>query len=152
MLYRQNGSAQLPVNRKEKTMKKPRLMLVSVAIGGLSLAGATLLAPIHNACAQRAPASFAEDVVPILKGYCVSCHQPGGQGYTESGLDLTSYDGLMKGTKLGPMVIPGQPDSSNLIVLIDGKAKLRMPFGHKALPSCLRDNIYSWIFQGAKNN
>jgi hypothetical protein len=25
-----------------------------------------------------------------------------------------------------------------------------MPFGHNALPSCLRDTIYSWIFQGAK--
>jgi len=133
-------------------MKQPRLLLFSVAAGGLSLAAATLLAPIHDACAQRAQMSFAEDVVPILKGYCVSCHQPGGEGYNESGLDLTSYDGLMKGTKFGPMVIPGQPDSSNIIVLIDGKAKLRMPYGHKALPSCLRDNIYSWIFQGAKNN
>jgi len=133
-------------------MKKPRLMLVSVAAGGLSLAVAMLAPPIHPACAQRAQMSYAEDVMPILKGYCVSCHQPGGQGLAESGLDLTSYDGLMKGTKFGPMVIPGQPDSSNLIVLIDGKAKLRMPYGHKALPSCLRDTVYSWIFQGAKNN
>lgn len=133
-------------------MKKPRLTLLSVAAGGLSVAAAMLIAPVHDACAQRAQMSFAEDVVPIFKGYCVSCHMPGGQGYEASGLDLTSYDGLMKGTKFGPMVIPGQPDSSNLIVLIDGKAKLRMPFGHKALPSCLRDTIYSWIFQGAKNN
>ena len=35
----------------------------------------------------------------------------------------------MKGTKFGPMVIPGQPDNSNIITLIDGKAKLKMPFG-----------------------
>ena len=133
-------------------MKKPRLMLVSVAAGGLSLAVAMLAPPVHPACAQRAQMSYVEDVMPILKGYCVGCHQPGGQGLAESGLDLTSYEGLMKGTKFGPMVIPGQPDSSNLIVLIDGKAKLRMPYGHKALPSCLRDTVYSWIFQGAKNN
>ena len=132
-------------------MKKPKLVLVSVAVGGLSLATA-MLAPIYNACAQHAPMSFAEDVAPIFKGYCESCHQPGGAGYNASGLDLTSYDGIMKGTKFGPMVIPGQPDNSNLIVLIDGKAKLRMPFGHKPLPSCLRDIVYSWIFEGAKNN
>jgi hypothetical protein len=138
--------------KKPRLLKKPRLMLLSVAAGGLALAAATLLPPVHDACAQRAQMSYAEDVVPIIKGYCVSCHQPGGQGLSESGLDLTSYDGLMKGTKFGPMVVPGQPDSSNIIVLIDGKAKLRMPFGHKALPSCLRDTIYSWIFQGAKNN
>jgi len=133
-------------------MKKPKMMLFSVAAGGLALAAATFTPPIHQACAQHAQMSFAEDVVPILKGYCVSCHEAGGQGLAESGLDLTSYEGLMKGTKFGPMVIPGQPDSSNIIVLIDGKAKLRMPFGHKPLPACLRDTIYSWIFQGAKNN
>jgi len=133
-------------------MKKSRLTLVTIAAGGLSLTAATMLAPVHKACAQKAPMSYSEDVVPILKGYCVSCHQPGGQGLAASGLDLTSYDGLMKGTKFGPMVIPGKPDSSNLIVLIDGKAKVRMPFGHKALPSCLRDIVYGWIFEGAKNN
>ena len=110
------------------------------------------MAPIQSACAQQGQMSFAEDIAPIFKGCCVSCHQPGGEGYNASGLDLTSYDGLMKGTKFGTMVIPGQPDSSNLIVLIDGRAKIRMPFGHKPLPSCLRNIIWSWIFQGAKNN
>jgi len=140
-----NFSIELGINAKIKFMKRLRLMLVTVTAGGLSAALATMVAPVHSACAQHAQTSYAEDVVPILKGYCMSCHQPGG-------IDLTSYDGLMKGTKFGPMVIPGKPDSSNIIVLIDGKAQLRMPFGHKALPSCLRDTIYSWIFQGAKNN
>ena len=51
--------------------------------------------------------SYAEDIAPIFKGCGVSCHQPGGQGYNASGFDLTSYDGLMKGTKFGPMVLPG---------------------------------------------
>ncbi len=133
-------------------MKKLRFMLLSVAVGGLALAGATVLAPIHNACAQQGQMSYAEDIAPIFKGWCASCHQSGGEGYEASGLDLTSYEGLMKGTKFGPMVIPGQPDNSNLMVLIEGRAKIRMPFGHKALPNCLRNNIWSWIFQGAKNN
>lgn len=82
----------------------------------------------------------------------MSCHQPGGEGYSASGLDLTSYDSVMKGTKFGQMVVPGQPDSSNLIVLIEGRGQLRMPQGHKQLPECLRRNIWTWIFEGAKNN
>jgi len=127
-------------------------MLVSVAAGGVALATAAVLAPVHNACAQQGKISFAEDIVPIFKGYCVSCHQPGGEGLSTSGLDLTSYDGVMKGTKFGPMIIAGQPDNSNIIVLIEGRAKLRMPYGHKALPNCLRNQIWTWIFQGAKNN
>ena len=132
-------------------MRNPKLMCAGVAIAAAAV-GTTILMPVQKVCAQQSQMSFAEDINPIFKGYCVSCHQPGGQGYEASGLDLTSYDGLMKGTKFGPMVIPGKPDESNLIVLIDGKAKISMPFGHKLLPSCLRDNIWSWIFQGAKNN
>jgi len=119
------------------------------------LIGAGLEFPISRACAQRAKSpgvSFAEDIAPILRGWCASCHQPGGEGYNASGLDLTSYDGLMKGTKFGPMVIPGQPDNSNLIVFIEGRVKLSMPFKHKPLPNCLRTNVWSWIFEGAKNN
>jgi hypothetical protein len=96
--------------------------------------------------------SFSEDIVPILKGYCVSCHQPGAQGYEQSALDLTSYAGLMKGTKFGPMVIPGQPDNSNLYVLITGQAKVTMPFGHKQIPNCLQQIVFGWIFQGAKDD
>ena len=133
-------------------MKRPSLMLVSVAAGSVALAAAAVLAPVHDACAQQGKISFAEDIVPIFKGYCVSCHQPGGEGLSTSGLDLTSYDGVMKGTKFGPMIIPGQPDNSNIIVLIEGRAKIRMPYGHKALPNCLRNEIWTWIFQGAKNN
>ncbi len=146
----------MPVGGEEKEVRPHGYIVYLTTIGtsGKSMrrALATIMAPIHSVCAQHAQMSYAEDVVPILKGYCMSCHQPGGECYAASGLDLTNYDGLMKGTKFGPMVIPGKPDSSNIIVLIDGKAQLRMPFGHKALPSCLRDTIYSWIFQGAKNN
>jgi hypothetical protein len=91
-------STGLDINAKIKFMKRLRLMLVTVAAGGLSAALATIVAPIHSACAQHAQTSYAEDVVPILKGYCMSCHQAGGEGYTASGLDLTSYEGLMKGT------------------------------------------------------
>ncbi len=133
-------------------MRKSGFTLVSVSVLGLALAGSAMLAPVPEACAQGAKISFAEDIVPIFKGWCVSCHQAGGQGTDASGLDLTTYEGVMKGTKFGPMVIPGQPDSSNLIVLIEGRGQIRMPYGHKALPKCLRDNVWTWIFQGAKNN
>ena len=133
-------------------MKKPTVLLAAVALGALSLVGAIFLVPLQPVHAQQDRMSFAEDIVPIFKGYCISCHQPGGAGYEASGLDLTSYEGLMKGTKFGPMVIPGKPDESNLIVLIDGHAKISMPYGHKLLSGDLRSNLWSWIFQGAKNN
>lgn len=130
------------------------LSLVGVVTGGLFLVGTSTIMPVQQACAAQPTMSYADDVVPIFKGWCVSCHQPGGQGYEASGVDLTSYAGLMKGTKFGAVVIPGQPDTSSLIALIYGRtsSQIRMPFGHKPLPGCLLSNIWSWIFEGAKDN
>jgi mono/diheme cytochrome c family protein len=98
--------------------------------------------------------SFAEDILPIFKGRCVSCHQLGGQGFEKSGLDLTTYEGLMKGTKYGAMVIPHDPGGSNLVWLLNWRAspELRMPHGKKKLSVCDRDAIRAWIREGALNN
>ena len=92
--------------------------------------------------------------MPIFKGRCEGCHQPGGEGTEKSGLDLTSYAGVMKGTKFGPMVIPGDPESSNLMLLLDWRAsaELRMPHGKRQLSSCDRNDIRAWIREGAKDN
>ena len=133
-------------------MKRGNVTLASVVSVGLSLAGSAALTPINHACAAQAPVSYSEDIAPIFRGWCSSCHAPGGEGTKASGLDLSTYEGLMKGTNFGPMVVPEKPDESNLMVLVQGEAKLRMPFEHKPLPSCLRQNIWSWIFEGAKNN
>jgi mono/diheme cytochrome c family protein len=98
--------------------------------------------------------SFQEDVVPVLQGRCVSCHSPSGEGFKASGLDLTSYKGVLAGTKFGPMVVPGEPDSSNLMRLLDWRVspQLRMPHSKKQLSVCDRNAIRSWIRQGAKDN
>lgn len=135
-------------------MRKGGLTFVCVLVSGLAVVGTTALMPVRQACAQRGQMSYKEDIVPIFKGWCISCHQPGGQGFKASGVDLTSYAGLMKGTKFGTVVIPKEPDSSTLVALIYGRTspKIRMPFGHKPLPNCLRTNIWQWIFEGAKDN
>ena len=76
------------------------------------------------------------------------------EGFDKSGLDLTSYEGVMKGTKFGPMVVPKDADSSNLVWLLDwrGSLQTRMPHGKKKLSTCDRSAIRTWIREGAKNN
>jgi len=125
---------------------------IVLAVGGT--AGFEILDSSSKVCAAQPKISFADDVMPIFKGYCFSCHQPGGQGTDKSGLDLGSHDGVMKGTKSGPMVIPGDPESSNLMWLLDwrGAPPTHMPLGKKKLSTCERDTIRSWIREGAKNN
>jgi mono/diheme cytochrome c family protein len=117
-------------------------------------AGALFALAAAPAFAKEEPVSFAEDVNPILQVRCLACHTPGAEGTEKSGLDLSTYAGVMKGTKHGPMIVAGEPLTSNLMVLIEGRAdkSLQMPHGKKKLNSCDRDTIRRWIQQGAKDN
>ncbi len=132
---------------------KPLLATVTSATVAGAVLALGMAASSKDVCAAE-PMSFAEDVLPIFKGRCIGCHQPGGQGYEKSGLDLTGYQGVIKGTKYGPMVIARDPDSSNLMWLLDWRAspELRMPHGTKKLSTCDRDAIRAWIREGAKDN
>ena len=134
-------------------MKKMKTLIGGAAVACTVAAALVLLPPADLACAADTT-SFAEDVFPIFKGRCVECHAPGKEGFEKSGLDLTTYDGLMKGTKFGPMVKARDPDSSNLIWLLDwrGAPETRMPHGKKKLSTCDRSAIRTWIREGAKNN
>ena len=134
-------------------MKRRSLTAIGVVLGTVGIMIFELAAPSAQLCAAE-PTSFSEDILPIFKGRCVECHQPGGQGYDKSGLDLTTYEGVMKGTKHGAMVVPRDPDGSNLIWLLDWRAspELRMPHGKKKLSVCDRNAIRAWIREGAQNN
>ena len=119
--------------------------------GGLLLCLSGFAVPANAADAQI---SFAKDVKPILQENCVECHRPGGQGFLANGLDLTSYDGVMKGTRIGPVVIPGDVFTSNLLRAVLGQVntKVRMPFHRTELADRDSTTLLRWIYQGAKNN
>jgi uncharacterized membrane protein len=90
--------------------------------------------------------SFANDVTPILKSRCTNCH--GGQKLEEE-LDLTSYAGLMAGSKNGPVVNPGDAANSPL-----GEALIEreMPKRGPKLSPEQAQLIIDWINQGALDN
>jgi Planctomycete cytochrome C len=135
-------------------MTRRPLMVASVVALAMGTATTAAIVNAPQACAAQEQVSFKDDILPLLQWRCSSCHKPGGAGYQKSGLDLTSYAGVMKGTKFGPMVIPREPESSNLMLLLDWRASpaLRMPHGKKQLSSCDRNSIRAWIRQGAKDN
>jgi Planctomycete cytochrome C len=142
----------------EVLMKKtlPPLLGAAAAFVIVATIGMVMTMDPDPACAApaRQSTSFSEDILPLLKWRCGSCHTPGGAGYEKSGLDLNSYDGVMKGTKFGPMVVARDPESSNLMLLLDWRVApaIRMPHGQKKLSICDRDAIRAWIREGAKNN
>jgi mono/diheme cytochrome c family protein len=127
--------------------------ILAVVVAG-TVAGLGLPGTIQAASGPETPVSFKEDVQPVLRERCVGCHSPGAQGTQASGLDLTSYVGVMAGTKYGAMVVPHDPETSNLMRLLDWRVspQLRMPHSKKQLSTCDRDTIRTWIRQGAKDN
>ncbi len=141
--------------RKGIYMRRQLLVLggaIALAITGMI--GEEMVNSSGQVCAATAKTSFKDDVLPIFTAYCFSCHTAGGQGKDQSGLDLTTYAGVMQGTKHGRMVIPGDPESSNLMWLLDwrGAPETHMPLGKKKLSTCDRDVLRAWIREGAKDN
>jgi len=125
-------------------MPYTRILLTAVLITGVFGVG----------CSQKKETSFSQDIHPILKEYCVACHSNDGEGYTKSGLDLASYYGLMKGTKFGPVIVPGDSASSSLILLIEHKTdpSIAMPYHQPVLPKEDIKKFKAWIDDGAKDN
>lgn len=117
---------------------------------GFTVIGTALLLA---ACGQK-EISFKADVQPVLNQYCVECHTDGGKGTEKSGLMLTSYEGLMKGTKFGAIVKPGDTLTSAMLMLVEGRAdpSIKMPHGKAPLPKEKVDLLKKWVEQGAKNN
>lgn len=100
------------------------------------------------------PISFQGQVFPIIKNNCLACHRPGGEGYEASGLSMETYDDLMKGTKYGPIIVPGGAFISNFNVLVEGRAdpSIQMPFHGTRLRPLLLRILRQWVDEGAENN
>ena len=133
-------------------MKNASKYLPPIIAATFSMALLVGLALPHNAHAERP--SFKDEIAPILDKHCSECHEKGGKGQQASGLDLTSYEGVMKGTSHGPVVVPGDAFLSNLMVLIEGRAgpELKMPHGRKDLTRWEKTLIRRWINRGAQDN
>jgi hypothetical protein len=126
-------------------MNRLPILLAVAAAGTLAL----------GACSREEPSvSFSRDVQPVLNARCGACHVPGQPGYEASGLSTAGYESLMKGTKFGPVVIPGDPLTSTLTMLVEGRAdpSIRMPHGDQPLPAAELKALRDWVAQGAKNN
>lgn len=129
---------------------KTRIILAS-ALG----VGCALL--VGCGAEDSTPVSFKKDIQPVLKAHCVECHTPpNADGYKESGLAMTTYEELMKGTKNGPVIVAGQSLNSSLNRLAEARPgvnpAIQMPHGKVKLADDKLLLLRKWVDQGAKNN
>ena len=86
------------------------------------------------------------DVQPIFNQRCMPCHGENGK----DGVDLRTYDSVMKGGKEGPIVKPGDAAGSLLIQMVKPGNPKRMPFKQEPLTDDQIKQIEDWINAGAK--
>jgi mono/diheme cytochrome c family protein len=91
------------------------------------------------------------DVQPIFQEKCAECHTGDREGVVASGFSVDSYETLMKGTRLGPVIVAGSAESSSLYRMVSGKTdpSIKMPHGKDPLSDEQIKTIRIWIDQGA---
>lgn len=67
---------------------------------------------------------FEKKVRPLLAEHCYSCH---GEKKQMASLRLDTAEGLKEGADSGPVVVPGQPDKSSLILAVKRVGDYPMP-------------------------
>lgn len=89
---------------------------------------------------EEAPLTYEALVGPLLEQRCGACHGEGGL----QGLNISTYDTLLKGGISGPAVVPGNPEGSLLIQRQIGE---QAHFGQ--LNSEELELVIQWIEAGA---
>jgi len=93
-------------------------------------------------------AFFEGRVRPVLTEHCEDCHGTR-SGKSKGGLLLDSRDGLVRGGDSGPVVAPGDPESSLLIQAVRrSDPNLAMP-PDKPLPAEAIRDLETWVRMGA---
>jgi len=95
-------------------------------------------------CAQE-KVTFQDHLLPLIENNCAKCHNPDKK---KGDLDLTSYNGIMKGGGSGAVVVSGNPDSSKLWRAIMQVEDPTMPPNKSRLPDKELEVFKKWILGG----
>ncbi len=93
--------------------------------------------------------SYFRDVWPMIQQHCQGCHQP---AIKQGNLDLTQYQTLLQGGNGGPALVPGDPESSLVMAMMEGRCQPLMPLGGPPLDREIIQKFRAWIEAGAKDD
>jgi len=105
-------------------------------------------APSDTKEPAKEAASAYTKVQSTLTASCIGCHN---SARPAEGIDLSSYEAVMKGGKEGPIVVAGDPEKSLLVQALRGTNGVkRMPLNGQPLPENQIKEIEDWIKAGAQ--
>jgi hypothetical protein len=93
---------------------------------------------------------YSRQVQPFFAHYCVGCHRG---DEPEGGLNLETYKGLLAGGSRGAVLVPGKPDLSRLVGMVEGKRKPKMPPKKARQPKPEEVALLrAWVASGARDD
>ncbi len=136
---------------KPQVSTKPKSRFRNTGIGavvGILLAGAASTSA-RAATATAGPDFFEQRIRPLLHSECVECHGPEKQ---KGGLRVDFRDGLRRGGKGGPAVVPGKSAESLLVRSVRHDAGVEpMPKDRPRVPDAAIADLAAWIDAGAED-
>ena len=90
--------------------------------------------------------SYARDIAPLFLARCGGCHSAQA---IMGGLDLGTYERLIKGGTRGPVIVAGNSAGSRLYQMVTGKLPPLMPMDNTRLTEGQIDLLRRWIDAGA---
>src|SRR5260370_34507021 len=84
---------------------------------------------------------FESRIRPVLTENCFGCH---GQAKQQAGLRLDSLQELLQAGDNGPVVLPGEPENSRLILALRYSGELKMPPKGKLSPQAV-EALTTWV-------
>ena len=93
--------------------------------------------------------TYTNDIRPFLATYCAECHN---QNRAEDGYAVDTFAGLTRSGKKGAIVVPGKPDESLLVKLLQPGRK-HMPPEKSPQPTPEQmSKVAAWITAGAADD
>lgn len=124
------------------------ILILAALLTACSATSTTPARDVQVKSEERWTGSYTQDIEPVLKENCISCHN---LQNAANGLNLETYEGVMKGTQYGRVVVPGLPEASTLVTVMrrSPSSAIHMPHDKPLLTENRMKNIELWIKAGA---
>ncbi|MBN2525542.1 MAG: hypothetical protein JXR76_04050 [Deltaproteobacteria bacterium] len=126
------------------------VLICAVLLCGIFGCGGSASTPVTVIKTADGKVSYRQTIQPVLTDSCGGCHSA---KRAKGGLNLSSYEGLMKGGATGASVIPGNADESQIIGSVERTKEPHMPPSFAGdMPTQGIAAMRQWINEGALDN